>query len=115
MVMPSYAPLGRPLEIVSQTLNGFPLRPLSETLRNAIRAARLTEDYYTVWWLTREALDFDDKAANDTLAFEMVRIFSEADYNAHNQQISLELGERRTLWASTEEADLDRPSDESAA
>jgi len=88
--------LGNPLDVASATLNGFHICKLSETIRDAIRVARLTLDYYSVWWLTRETIAIEDKEANDRLKFEMVQVFAEADFDSLQKKIISEYLRRRS-------------------
>jgi hypothetical protein len=98
-------PLGNPLDVASATLNGFHIRKLSEAIMDAIRVARLSLDYYAVWWLTREIIDLEDKEANDRLAFEMVQVFTgETEYDGLQKTIMTEYAERRATWTSLDDA-----------
>lgn len=97
-------PLGNPLDVASATLNGFHIQKLSESIRDAIRVARLTLDYYGVWWLTRETIDIEEKEANDRLNFEMVQVFEESEFDGLQKLIFTEYLERRAAWLSMEDA-----------
>ena len=97
-------PLGNPLDVASATLNGFHIRKLSEAIMDAIRVARLSLDSYTVWWLTRETIDFEDKEANDRLNFEMVQVFDEAEFDGLQKSITTEYLERRATWKTLDDA-----------
>jgi hypothetical protein len=89
--------LSDPLMVVGQILNGFdvPGRSLSESLRGAIRVARLTRDYASLWWLTMETVDYDDKGALDMLEAELASQFDEETYNALGKRIHDEFVARR--------------------
>jgi hypothetical protein len=96
--------LSDPLEVVSQALNGFGVlaRPLSVSIRDAIRAARLTEDYSAVWWLTRETIEPDDDEAVRALSAEMLKSFDIQTARELDERFTSEYTERRRMWSSAE-------------
>jgi hypothetical protein len=85
-----------PLLLASGALLHFHAHTLSDSIRSAIRVARLTQDYAAVWWLTREMIDVNDKQAYDRLAFEMYEIYQD-DFDSLQRSLELQWVDRRTI------------------